>query len=719
MEEVEASSAEPTEETAEPTDNAVEVMKEEGKELKMDVEEAKMEEEEEEVEDYKPKWEINYDALYDAQDDFVAEVDEANLEAPKEVAPVSPEDTTEGGSEEPVEGNEDKIQRENKEEEEEDKIDESKPRWEVNYDALYEAQDDYVEEEQEKDSTSTTGTVDQPLVDTGEASEVAGEEKKEEEEEEEVEEYKPRWEVNYDALYQVEDDYVEEVEENEEVEEGESTNQAKTDTEPMLAINGVLEEGKEEKKEEEEEEEVEEYKPRWEVNYDALYEAQDDYVEEVEEADSTASAESETQPVVAIVEEPKEEKKEEEKEEEEEEEEVEEYKPRWEVNYDALYAVDDDVIEETDEILPETSAETQEDPITESEYEDDKTNATVYQNASSDTCTSDTTDTEVESIRNVILNNASEWKRRDSESSCNDDDLPTPTHIPSSPPFVSDPTQPHIPSNLEATKARGPAKRYGRRDTEAINATQKQKTDQLLESVQEKLLAAVQEEEEISSPTDSSTDEKEERGTLTRRPRESKAPERDILFGDLKNTSSGELSPIVEDEDEDEGPAKAQNDLSKLKTLIPGIAEIGSPGLMSPIPVCGTNSQERTSWGEWMDKFIPSYGDGKKDEFECDGDDEEDERFERDSQASELDSVYSEFDSEYASDDDDVIEYESYQEIEDNLFVMQAVKAQRPWADVDERDTLKVLRGTSGNKQETIFQLIELDKERCKLLGLE
>merc|ERR1712136_536082 len=113
--------------------------------------------------------------------------------------------------------------------------------------------------------------------------------------------------------------------------------------------------------------EVEEYKPRWEVNYDALYEAQDDYVEEVEEADSTAPAETDTQPVVAIVEEPKDEKKEEEKEEEEEEEEVEVYKPRWEVNYDALYAVDDDVIEETDEILPETSAETQEDPITESE----------------------------------------------------------------------------------------------------------------------------------------------------------------------------------------------------------------------------------------------------------------------------------------------------------------------------------------------------------------
>merc|ERR1712002_917294 len=97
----------------------------------------------------------------------------------------------------------------------------------------------------------------------------------------------------------------------------------------------------------------------------------------------------------------------------------------------------------------------------------------------------------------------------------------------------------------------------------------------------------------------------------------------------------------------------------------------------------------------------------------------EDEKFERDSEISELDSVYSEFDSEYVSDDDDVIEYESYQEIEDNLFVMQAVKQQRPWADVDERDTLKVLRNANGNKQATVHQLIELDKERCKLLGLE
>jgi len=281
-------------------------------------------------------------------------------------------------------------------------------------------------------------------------------------------------------------------------------------------------------------------------------------------------------------------------------------------------------------------------------------------------------------------------------------------------------------------------KRYGgRRDTEAINANNKQKTDLLLESVQEKLLVAVQEEEEaISSPQDSSADERDDSvgsrlspnrtssSQQQRRSRDSSAPERDIVFGDLKNMSSGELSPIVEDEDED---VTDTNDLSKLKTLIPGIAEVGSPGIMSPIPVCGSNSQDRTSWGEWMDKFIPSYGSGGSRQEECeefDGDDEGGDRYEKDDDDSdvdsELDSVYSEFDSEFASDDDDdVIEYESYQEIDDNLFVMQAVKAQRPWADVDERDTLKILRGANGNKQATILKMIELDKERCKLLGLE
>merc|ERR1719383_912536 len=252
-----------------------------------------------------------------------------------------------------------------------------------------------------------------------------------------------------------------------------------------------------------------------------------------------------------------EEKKKAEKEKEEKEEE--EYKPRWEVNYDALYAVDDDVIGEADEILPSSAVpDTKEDPVTESEFEDDKPNASVTYNNASDpnSCsTTDTTDTEVESIRNVILNKASQFNRKDSESSCNDDNTPTPTHIPSS---------------LES-KSRS-MKRYGRRDTETINASQKQKTELLLESVQEKLLAAVQEEEETSSsPHDSSTDEKDDKVSL-RRSRESKVPERDILFGDLKSMSSGELSPIVEDEDEDEGPTAKSNDLSKLKTLIPGIA---------------------------------------------------------------------------------------------------------------------------------------------------
>merc|ERR1719431_2127894 len=132
----------------------------------------------------------------------------------------------------------------------------------------------------------------------------------------------------------------------------------------------------------------------------------------------------------------------------------------------------------------------------------------------------------------------SEAKGRESSSSCNEEDIATPTYIHSSPPNEQIVTEPNsnIPSNLDS-KSRS-MKRYGRRDTEIINASQKQKTDLLLESVQEKLLAAVQEEEETSSsPQDSSTEEKDEKVSL-RRSRDTKAPERDIVFGDLKNMSS-------------------------------------------------------------------------------------------------------------------------------------------------------------------------------------
>merc|ERR1711962_98002 len=459
-------------------------------------------------------------------------------------------------------------------------------------------------------------------------------------------------------------------------------------------------------------EEEEEYKPRWEINYDALYEAQDDFHDAIDDPTATeeqlpTDAQSALQSVDTM---------ETDCTKSEPDEDTQEYKPRWEINYDALYAAQDDLDEYNDDhITTESSQEEtstnlhQNDSVVESDIEDVKNMAVIGSGSDQhSTATSDTEDTEVENIRDVIHKKTSEAKGRESSSSCNEEDIATPTYIPSSPPNEQIVTEPNsnIPSNLDS-KSRS-MKRYGRRDTETINSAQKQKTDLLLESVQE--------EEEIS-PQDSSNDEKDENVYL-RRSRESSAPERDILFSELKNMSSGELSPIVEDMDEEDATSK-NNDLSKLKTLIPGIAEIRSPGIMSPPPGCGSSSQERTSWGEWMEKFIPSYGENKPEDAEFDGDDQEDDKYERDSEISELDSVYSEFDSEYASDDDDVIEYESYQEIEDNLFVMQAVKQQRPWADVDERDVLKVLRGANGNKQETILQLIELDKERCKLLGLE
>jgi len=492
--------------------------------------------------------------------------------------------------------------------------------------------------------------------------------------EDEKEDAKPKWEINYDALYAAQEDFVEEAE------SAQPENTMETDQSPDQKVSP------------QEEEENEEVKPRWEINYDALYANQEDFViteEDLESSNSDIhsvklSNTTQTEHIVSN----------------EDEKNVElDEKPRWEINYDALYASQDD-----------------------ENLESDEGEHNQYTTADSDigysVTTSDTTDTEVEKLNfseKSQITSLDSKNAKDSESSCNEEDLHTPTNIPSSPPskqLIFEPT-PNIPLNIDS-KPR-PLIKYGRRDSETIASAQKQSTDHLLESVQEKLLAAVQEEEEETSPQDSSNDEKDDNIAL-RRSRESRAPERDILFSELRNMSSGELSPIVEDEEEAKG--EETNDLSKLKQLIPGIAEIRSPGIMSPIPGGGSNSEERANWGEWMNKFIPSYGE-KMEEDEYDGDYEGNDKYERDSEHSELDSVYSEADSEYGSDDDDVIEYESYQEIEDNLFVMQTVKEQRPWADVDERDTLRLLRSTNGNKQETILQLIELDKERCKLLGLE
>merc|ERR1712025_823862 len=123
---------------------------------------------------------------------------------------------------------------------------------------------------------------------------VVGDDKKEEikteaeESEEEEAEYKPRWEINYDALYANGDEIIEE---NDQPEAGEVVDDQQIETlTPFTEVKDAEakienhKEAKEEKEEEEEEEEEpEEYKPRWEINYDALYANEDDYVDEIEE----------------------------------------------------------------------------------------------------------------------------------------------------------------------------------------------------------------------------------------------------------------------------------------------------------------------------------------------------------------------------------------------------------------------------------------------------
>merc|ERR1719282_519861 len=287
-------------------------------------------------------YEVNYDALYAVEEEEVEEamdvIDDSSL----------------------VNDQQEPQSLIDKEKTEEDEADEptSKPRWEVNYDALYAIHDDTVVEEEPETSDMTEVDDKSITVDV-----VVGDDKKEEtkteeeESEEEEAEYKPRWEINYDALYANEDEIIEE---NDQPEAGEVVDDQQIETStPSTEVKDAEakvenhKEAKEEKEEEEEEEEEEpeEYKPRWEINYDALYANEDDYVEEIEEPVVDCGQTEVQDPSTVIPDEKKDTEQKVETEVGKEEGEEEDYKPRWEVNYDALYAVDDDEIGANDEVV--------------------------------------------------------------------------------------------------------------------------------------------------------------------------------------------------------------------------------------------------------------------------------------------------------------------------------------------------------------------------------
>merc|ERR1712198_585111 len=140
-----------------------------------------------------------------------------------------------------------------------------------NYDALYEVQDDYIEETEEPTEVENAPTEEAPNKDKEEEKESKDVEVKEGEEgEEEVQEYKLRWEVNYDALYEVQDDYVEETDEimepplDESAEETTVKHTEEVPGEDVLAeeTKGKDKEKEKKKEEEEEEEDVADYKPK-------------------------------------------------------------------------------------------------------------------------------------------------------------------------------------------------------------------------------------------------------------------------------------------------------------------------------------------------------------------------------------------------------------------------------------------------------------------------
>merc|ERR1719209_2534993 len=123
---------------------------------------------------------------------------------------------------------------------------------------------------------------------------------------EDVSEYKPKWEINYDAIYAAQDDEVDGLDNDEEPASIDSEVPKSMDTlqshdtmdttEDKLSadpLNPVSNDSCHEP-DDDEIEDVSEYKPKWEINYDAIYAAQDDEVDDgVDEVEELSSLESE------------------------------------------------------------------------------------------------------------------------------------------------------------------------------------------------------------------------------------------------------------------------------------------------------------------------------------------------------------------------------------------------------------------------------------------
>merc|ERR1719334_1212841 len=364
--------------------------------------------------EYKPRWEINYDALYNAQDDYVDATDDLIIEEPSKMpqgdlpstnqveAVDEPSDLSresqeiqdievdESASKECLHlTNSDSLESDEAPcidpPEEEEKY---KDRWQINYDAIYAAQDDIEVEEQEEEvdkvnevseiasiesevpkstdielSSGTVDTNENELL-TDPINSVQNESCLETEDgHNDVSEYKPKWEINYDAIYAAQDDEVDdELDEIEELPSIESEVPKSTDVVQSSAVVGTTEDAlfadptnpvpKESCHETEDDEIVPEYKPKWEINYDAIYAAQDDEVDDgmdgvegiaplesevpkstnVQSGETVGSTEKKlsTDPINPVSNESCHEP------EDDDIEDVSEYKPKWEINYDAI-----------------------------------------------------------------------------------------------------------------------------------------------------------------------------------------------------------------------------------------------------------------------------------------------------------------------------------------------------------------------------------------------
>merc|ERR1711990_1162087 len=222
-----------------------------------------------------------------------------------------------------------------------DKEQDSKPRWEINYDAFYASQDDIIEEVDD-DALSAkllelTNKTSDDITEVGnnatetETSELTNEtsiakisHNAEGDQEDEKHVTKPKWEVNYDANYVSHDDVIEDVDDYATTESTKSIN----DTHVTL-LNSKYDESDHDQK-------GETVDPRWEFNYDADYASQADDAEEVDNPITTDSSEliNETHQTT-----------------EHAESDPEVVKPKWEFNYDAIYASQDDVIEDVDNVV--------------------------------------------------------------------------------------------------------------------------------------------------------------------------------------------------------------------------------------------------------------------------------------------------------------------------------------------------------------------------------